>query len=194
MDHYVTGSTIRQLREKKGMTQARLAEQLDVSPKTISKWETAKGLPDIALLAPLAAALEVSVAELMSGSPVVNRNVSANLLRGSFYVCPVCGNVIHAVGEAVISCCGLALYPMEAEETDDAHRIGIESVEDEYFVSVNHDMTKSHFISFLAYVTSDRLQMVKLYPEGDAQCRFQLRGRGWLYLYCSRHGMMKQRV
>lgn len=194
MDNYVTGSTIKFLRERKGLTQAQLARRLDVSPKTVSKWETAKGLPDISLLDPLAVALDVSVTELISGNTVINRNISANMLRTSFYVCPVCGNIIHAVGQAVISCCGVTLPPMEAEEMDEAHSITVEPVEDEHVVVADHDMTKSHSISFLAYVTTDRIQLVKLYPEGEAQCRLQLRGRGWLYLYCNRHGLMKQRI
>lgn len=96
MNTYVTGSTIRQLREAKGLTQAELAETLSVSAKTISKWETAKGLPDISLLEPLAAALGVSVLELMQGEPIINRNRAANLLRSKLYVCPLCGNVLHA--------------------------------------------------------------------------------------------------
>lgn len=148
MDNYVTGSTIKFLRERKGLTQAQLARRLDVSPKTVSKWETAKGLPDISLLDPLAAALDVSVTELISGNTVINRNISANMLRTSFYVCPVCGNIIHAVGQAVISCCGVTLPPMEAEEMDEAHSITVEPVEDEHVVVADHDMTKSHSISF----------------------------------------------
>lgn len=194
MDSYVTGTAIRRLRERKNMTQAQLAEQLDVSPKTISKWETAKGLPDLSLLDSLAAALDVSVLELMSGEPVRNRNISSNLLRSKLYVCPICGNILHAMGEAVISCCGVTLPPLEAEEADEAHRILLEPVEDEQYAFIRHDMTKQHHISFLAYVTADRFQLVKLYPEGDAACRFQLRGRGSLYLYCNRHGLMRQTV
>ena len=194
MDYNATGRAIRHLRERKGMTQAALAEKIDVSPKTVSKWETAKGLPDISLLDAIACALEVSVMELMSGNTVTNRNVSGNMLRSKFYCCPVCGNVLHALGEASISCCGVSLPPLEAEETDGAHEIRLEPVEDEQFVSVSHEMTKSHYISFLAWVTSDRVQMVKLYPEGNAECRFQMRGHGYLYLYCNRHGLMKQKI
>ena len=81
MNTYVTGAAIRDLREKRGITQNELAEQIGVSNKTISKWETARGLPDISLLQPLAAALGVSVIELMNGEPIVNRNLSANMLR-----------------------------------------------------------------------------------------------------------------
>ena len=194
MDSYITGTTIKQLRELHSMTQAELAEQLGVSSKTVSKWETGKGLPDIVLLQPLANALQVSLAELLSGAPVKNTNRSCNMLRSKFYVCPVCGNVIHSTGESVISCCGIPLPVCEAEDADEAHMPMIEAVEDEHFITVRHPMTKAHFISFIAFVTTDRVQMVKLYPEGDAQTRLQLRGRGYLYLYCNQHGLMKRRI
>ena len=194
MNAYVTGAAIRQLREAQKLTQAELAERLGVSSKTVSKWETAKGLPDVSLLRPLAQALNISVIELMNGEPITNRNVSANMLRCRFYVCPVCGNVIHGTGDAVISCCGITLPALEAEEPDAAHAVRLEPVEDETFVSVCHPMTKQHYISFVAYVTSDRMQLVKLYPEGNAETRLQLRGRGVLYWYCRHHGLFKKRV
>jgi len=189
MNTYVTGSTIRQLREKRKLTQAGLAEQIGVSSKTISKWETAKGLPDISLLEPLSQALGISVIELMNGEHITNRNVSANMLRMKFYVCPICGNILHSTGSAVISCCGVTLPPLEAEEPDDDHAITIHQVEDEHFITIHHPMTKDHFISFVAFVTSDRVQLVKLYPEGNAETRLQLRGFGKIYYCCNRHGL-----
>ena len=176
------------------MTQAELAERIGVSSKTVSKWETAKGLPDITLLQPLAQALGISVIELMNGEQITNRNVSANMLRCKFYVCPICGNIIHSAGDALISCCGVTLPALEAEEADEEHAITMEQVEDEQFLTVCHPMTKEHFISFLAYVTSDRIQMVKLYPEGNAETRFQLRGMGYLYHYCNRHGLFRMKI
>lgn len=194
MNTYITGSTIKSLREAKNLTQSQLAQQIGVSDKAVSKWETGKGLPDLSLLEPLGAALGVSVLELLSGEPVVNRNTSGNMLRTKFYVCPICGNILHATGNALISCCGITLPPLEAEDMDDAHRPVIEPVEDEHFIAVPHPMTKQHYISFLAYLTSDRLQLVKLYPEGNAETRLRLRGRGMLYLYCNHHGLMKQRI
>ena len=194
MNSYITGTTIKNLREAKGITQAELAARIGISSKTVSKWETAKGFPDISLIEPLAKALGVSVLELMSGDVVTNRNLSANMLRSKFYVCPICGNAIHTLGDTVISCCGITLPALEAEEIDELHSLSIENVEDEHFVQIRHEMTKTHYISFLAYVTSDRLQMVKLYPEGNAETRMQLRGRGYLYLYCNKHGLMKQKV
>lgn len=193
MNTYVTSATIKQLREKQNLTQAELAERIGVSSKTISKWETAKGLPDVTLLQPLAQALGISVIELMNGEHIINKNTSANMLRSKFYVCPVCGNIIHSIGDSVISCCGITLPALEAEEADETHAITIENVEDEHFVTVSHPMTKEHFISFIAFVTSDRLQMVKLYPEGNAETRLQLRGLGTLYWHCNHHGLFKKR-
>ena len=194
MDTYITGATIKTLREKKGITQKQLADVLGVSGKAISKWETAKGLPDIALIEPLAKALGVSVMELMSGDTIINKNISSNILLSRFYVCPLCGNIIRTTGDTLISCCGITLPPLEAEETDENHRITIENVENEHFISINHDMTKEHYISFIAYLTTDRVQFVKFYPEGNADTRMQLRGRGNLYIYCNKHGLMKKKV
>ena len=194
MDIDTVGTTIKRLREAQGLTQAELAERLGVSAKAVSKWETAKGLPDITLFEPLAKALEVSLAELLSGETVVNKNVSSNVLRSKFYVCPLCGNIIRAMGNALISCCGTTLPPLDAEEIDSDHTVTIEPVEDEQFVTVHHDMTKTHFISFIAYVTSDRVQFVKLYPEGNAETRLQMRGSGFLYFYCNKHGLMRKKV
>jgi DNA-binding XRE family transcriptional regulator len=162
MNTYVTGTTIKQLREARNMIQAELAERIGVSSKTISKWETAKGLPDITLLQPLAQALGISVIELMNGEQITNRNVSANMMRSKFYVCPLCGNVIHSTGNALVSCCGITLPALEAEDADDDHTVVVEQVEDEQFITIDHPMTKEHFISFVAHVNSDRLQMVKL--------------------------------
>lgn len=193
MNTYVTGNTIKQLRETRGLTQTELAERIGVSSKTISKWETAKGLPDISLLQPLAQELGISVIELMNGEPIQNKNISANMLRGKFYVCPLCGNAVHSLGNAVVSCCGITLPPLEAEQTDDNHAITVETVEDEHFIMVHHPMTKQHFISFVAFVTADRIQMVKLYPEGNAETRLQLRGIGQIYFYCNRHGLFRHK-
>lgn len=194
MDNYITGQTIKHLRESKGITQLELAEQLGVSDKTISKWETGKGFPDIALIEPLGHTLGVSVMELLSGVTMINQNRSSNLLRSVFYVCPICGNVVHSMGATAICCCGIHLPPLEAELTDEQHSISVEVVEDERFITIAHPMTKEHYISFIAYVTADAIRMVKWYPEGNAETRMQFRGRGYLYIYCNKHGLMKMKV
>ena len=189
MNQYVTGAVIKELREKNKMTQLQLAEIIGVSDKTVSKWETGKGYPDITLLEPIAEAFRVSLTELISGNQVFNANVSANMMRSKFYICPVCGNAIHSMGEAVIHCHGVQLTPAVAEMTDEEHMIFIEKVEDEYYVRIDHEMTKTHYISFVAATSSDRCEMVKLYPEGNAEARFKIGNVRKLFFYCNRDGL-----
>ena len=191
---YVQNETIRALRERKALTQKQLAEKLCISDKTISKWETGKGLPDISLLEDLARVLGVSLTELMTGDLQTNENRSANLRRMGFYVCPVCGNVITAVGKGSFSCCGIPLPVQEAQPEDNAHTIIVEPVEDEICVTIAHPMTKSHYISFIAWVSNDRAELVKLYPEQDITVRFKKRGHGTVYAYCNRDGLFSRRL
>ena len=194
MGQYVTGSVIRALREKQNYTQKQLAEAIAVSDKTVSKWETDRGLPDVTLLEPLAKALKVSVAELLSGEYVVNRNRSGNPERARFYICPICGNVIWSMGEGAFSCCGVTLPPLEPEEPDQDHVLSVETVDNEWYVSADHPMTKDHYLSFIALVSYDRVQLCKLYPEQAAEARFPRRGGGTLYACCNRHGLYRVKL
>ncbi len=219
---YITAQTIKNLREGKHLTQTQLADRLTVSDKTISKWETGRGLPDITLLEPLAAALGASVAELLSGNVVENRNVAANMNRMLFYVCPICGNVITSVGDASVSCHGITLPPLEAERFDAAqtdaaqpdtgsasieqadttradenllcnkHAMSVQVIDGEYYVHIGHPMSKDHHISFLAFVSTSTLQIHKLYPEQSAEARFAITGAGTFYAYCNHHGLFAQ--
>ena len=191
---YITGETIKRLREKKKLTQKELAEKLMVSDKTVSKWETNKGLPDLCIPSELANALSVSVPELLTGDVAENRNISANMKRSKFYVCPICGNVIHAIGEGAFSCCGVRLPFQEAEEPDEQHRVFVEKVDGELYVYLNHPMEKNHYVSFMAYVTDSQIQLEKLYPEQEAQTRFRRAGRGVIYAFCNRHGLFSVKV
>ena len=191
MDNYVTGAAIRSLRGAKGLKQDELAERIHVSAKAVSKWETGKGFPDISLLEPLAKALDISVIELLSGDDIRNRNRAFNMLKSLFYVCPVCGNVIYATGEAVISCCGIVLPPLTNEPTDEEHEIHTEFIEDEIYVFMKHPMTKEHYISFFAALSDQGTQIVKLYPEGNAEARFKRSRISSLYAYCNRHGLFR---
>ena len=93
-----------------------------------------------------------------------------------------------------MSCCGITLPPLEAEPADEEHAIRKEIAEDEFYVSVDHPMTKDHYISFLAAVSDFGVQLVKLYPEGNAEARFFRRGNGWLYFCCNQHGLFRQRI
>ena len=201
MNNYITGTLIRKLREDRRMTQEQLADKVCVTAKAISKWETGRGFPDIGLVEPLAKALGISVIELLSGEDIRNRNRTADMRKVAFYICPVCGNVIQTIGEAVVSCCGITLPPLEAEpcstepadpdgtDTDSEHRIDIEVVEDEYYVTLDHPMSKTHYISFLAAVSDRTVQLVKLYPEENAEARFKMDRVERIYACCNRHGL-----
>ena len=75
MNTYVTGSTIRQLRETKHLTQAELAAKLSVSAKTISKWENGKCMPDYSIIQKLCEAIHVTLPELMDGEDAADSSV-----------------------------------------------------------------------------------------------------------------------
>lgn len=188
---YVTGKTIKSLREKRKLTQKELAEQINVSDKTISKWETEKGLPDVSVIEELAKALGVSITELFTGDLMENENQAGNMKKMHFFVCPICGNIITAVGKGSFSCCGVTLPVAEPEKCDEAHQILVETIDGEYYISMEHQMNKKHYISFLAYVTAGQFEVVKLYPEQDVSVRFRKKGHGILYAYCNRHGLFR---
>ena len=191
MNQYVTGTMIKRLRENRKMTQQQLAGKMNVSGKAISKWETGRGYPDISLIEPLSTALGVSVIELFAGENVVNTNRAFNMLRMKFYVCPICGNVMQSTGEAVISCCGVTIPALEAEPGDEAHCLRVERVEDEYYVTIDHEMSKTHYISFIAAVRDDGYELKKLYPEWNAEARFKISRTQRLFYYCNRHGLFQ---
>lgn len=194
MNSYVTGSTVKSLREAKGMTQKTLADRVGVSDKAVSKWETGRGLPDLTLLEPLGKALGVSVAELLSGERVVNRNRSGNPLRGRFYICPVCGNVLFAMGEAAIHCCGVALPPLEAEEGDRDHAFALSEVDGGWYLESDHPMRKDHYLTFMAQVSDFGVEITKLWPEQVPRASFLRRSGSTLYACCNRHGLFRLKI
>lgn len=192
MNNYISGKIIKELRERKKYTQLELANIIGVSDKTISKWETERGLPDITLIKPLAESLGVSIIELMNGEYIINKNKSSNMLKSRFSVCPICGNIIHSMGENVSSCCGINLPNLEAELEDEKHLINVQQINDEYYITLNHKMTKEHYISFIAYITMDKCEIIKLYPEQNSEARFFNKGKGIIYIYCNNDGLYKK--
>ena len=76
MDYNKIGEFIASLRKEKKLTQAKLAEKLFVSEKTISKWEKGNGIPDTNLLPKLCEIFEVSLDELLSGEKITIENKS----------------------------------------------------------------------------------------------------------------------
>lgn len=188
------GSLIFQLRKEKNLTQKQLGEKLELSDKTISKWERGLGCPDISLLRDISKIFNVNIEKILLGDLQENDINGGNMKRIKFYVCPNCGNVINSTGDGDFSCCGRKLEALVPKVMNENHSINIEEVENDYYVEINHEMTKDHFISFVAYVTYDRVLLIKLYPEQSPTVRFPRLGgkfeRGKFYMYCNQHGLL----
>ena len=157
MDSLTTGKLIKKLRTKQNLTQSQLAFMIGVSDKTVSKWETGRGIFDISLIEPLSKALNVSIFELISGNCVTNKNKSANIQKARFCVCPVCGNIIYSMGENINFCCGVNLSFLKEKNENEEHLICVNEVENELYVSINHSMEKNHYISFVAFVNYNKI-------------------------------------
>ncbi len=194
MDCKKIGELIYQLRKDKNLTQKQVADKMNISDKTISKWERGQGLPDISLLKELASILEVSIESILSGEMNTNDTLGGNMNKMKFYVCSQCNNLITTTGEATISCCGKTIESLTPQKANEEHRLNIEPVEDELFVTSNHDMKKDHYISFVAYVRGDRSLIVKQYPEWNLEFRLRKQGRGKLYFYCTKDGLFYQLI
>jgi len=194
MDLAKNGKLLCDLRKAKGMTQKQVAEILGVLPKTVSKWETGHGFPDVSTVSALADILGVNEKTILSGNLNTNPEESVNMKRTKFYVCPDCGSFMQGTGSSEVICCGKPLEALKASPTDDAHKITVSEIEDDYYIEFNHEMTKKHYISFVAYVRFDRVLTLKLYPEQNGEVRFpQMRG-GKLYFFCSSHGLFEVKI
>ena len=192
MDCGKTGALIRRLRMSRSMTQARLAQAVGVSPKAVSTWETGGGAPDLSLLPALSQALGVEMGCLLTGEVPDNDPVSGNMKHIQFFVCPDCGSIATSTGNAQVSCCGRSLAPLTAQKADEAHKLVVESVEDEWYLTSHHPMTKNCHLSFTAFALGDSVQITKHYPEWDFQLRLPRRRHGTLYWYSTRDGLFYQ--
>jgi DNA-binding XRE family transcriptional regulator/desulfoferrodoxin (superoxide reductase-like protein) len=189
MDCAKVGELICRLRKEQGLTQKQLADRLNISDRTISKWERGLGCPDVSLLHELSEALNVNIEKILEGDLSPNRVDGGNMKRLKFYVCPSCGNIVTATGDAEISCCGRKLAPLVPKPCDAEHCLKVETVEDDYYVTFSHAMEKDHYINFVAYVACDRMLLVRLYPEQGGEVRFPKLYGGRFYFGCSRHGL-----
>lgn len=192
MDCRKVGKLILNLRKEKGMTQKELADVMNISDRTISKWERGIGCPDVSLLHELSNILCVNIEKILSGDLEPNNADGGNMKRIKFYVCSTCGNILYCTGNSEISCCGRKLSPLIIQSEQSPHEISVNVVEDDYYLTIQHEMTKQHYISFVAYVASDRVLFIKLYPEQNAEVRFHKMHGGEIYFYCSNHGLFKK--
>lgn len=191
MNQQKTGSLIRTLRTEKKLTQKQLADALNISDRTVSKWERGLGCPDVSLLPDLAALLGVPIEKMLEGELLPNQPDGGNMKRIQFYSCPVCGNILTATASAQIGCCGRALQPLKAIQADEAHQVQMEEVDGETYLTFSHEMTKEHYIQFVAMVGFDRVQVIRLYPEQGGEVRLPRVARAKVYLYCTEHGFFQ---
>ena len=192
MDCYKAGKLICDLRKEKGLTQRMLADMLHISDRTVSKWERGAGYPDVSILHELSRVLDVNIEKILSGELGSNTPEGGNMKKVRFYVCPTCGSALWCTGGADISCCGRRLSPLIPQSEDSGHESVFSEDDDEYYIMLQHDMTKQHYISFVACAAYDRMMFLKLYPEQAAEVRFPKMYGGDLYFYCSEHGLFKR--
>ena len=192
MDCAKVGALIRRLRTEKKLTQAALAEALELSPKTVSKWERGLGCPDVSLLPALSATLGVNLSRLLEGELSPNQTVGGNMKKTRYFVCPDCGSITLSTGNAEISCCGRRLEALEMKKALPEDKLHVEIVEDEWFISSDHPMEKENYISFVAFQTGDKVELIKQYPEWNLQLRLKKRGHGQLIWYCTSEGLRYQ--
>ncbi|MCI8855097.1 MAG: helix-turn-helix domain-containing protein [Clostridiaceae bacterium] len=192
MDPVKIGKLIYTLRREKNLTQSQLAAQLYVSDKAVSKWECGNGCPDLSLLPLLSEALGVDLEKLLSGELDINEKSGGNMKNLSFYICPTCGNVITAMTEASVSCCGKKMKPAQPVKAEPEGRLTVERIENDYFITSEHPMEKGHYLSFVALLTGDSLLLRRQYPEWGLQVRIPALAHGRLFWYCTEHGLFWQ--
>lgn len=194
MDLEKTGELLSRLRKERGMTQKQVAGRLQISDRTVSKWERGAGLPDVSLLKDISALYGVDMEKILEGNLEEKGVEVGNMKRMKFIRCAHCGNIFWSTGGGEISCCGRKLIPLVAQDMDAAHDAKIEEIDNEYYVTFDHEMTKAHYITFAALVSWDRATVVRLYPEQSGEVRLPRRRRGELYLCCNKDGLFRKRL
>ncbi|MDL2258121.1 helix-turn-helix domain-containing protein [Eubacteriales bacterium OttesenSCG-928-K08] len=189
MDCSKIGRLIAQLRKEKGLTQQNIANALNISNKTVSKWECGLGCPDVSLWADLSVILGADMAQMMEGEITLNRPDSGNINKINFYVCPACKNVLVGTGSSSIFCCGRKLERLATNQDESTPHITTEIIDVDYYITIDHEMTREHYILFAAYVKSDIVFLNRLYPEQSPTLRIPQISDGKLYLYCTKHGL-----
>lgn len=192
MQNSKVGSIIRALRLEHHMTQKQLADKMNLSDKTVSKWERGLGMPDISLIPELSGLLGIDIMSLLSGDMTPNDFVGGNMKNTKYFVCPTCQNITLCTGEAEVSCCGKKLEAQTLKKAEEGEKLSVQVVEDDWNISSEHPMDKEHYISFLALASGDRIQIIKQYPEWNLNVRIPKRGHGMLIWYSTDHGLQYQ--
>lgn len=194
MDNVKIGQLIYKLRKEKHLTQLQLANQMNISDKTVSKWERGLGCPDISLLPDLSIALNVDLEKLLSGELNVKEILSGDMKKMNFYICPTCGNMITSMTDTAVSCCGKKLSVIQPQKATKDEKLSVEIIENDFFITSDHEMTREHYIAFVALLTGDSIMLRKQYPEWGLQVRIPIFAHGKLLWYCTQHGLFYQEI
>lgn len=194
MDNVKIGNLIYKLRKEKQMTQLQLAEQMNISDKAVSKWERGLGCPDISLLPELSKIFDVDLEKLLSGNLEDNDVLGGNMKKMCFYICPNCGNMITAMTDTNITCCGKKLKLLQPQKAPDHERLIVEEIENDFYITTYHPMEREHHISFVALLTGDSIMLRKQYPEWGLQVHIPIFAHGRLLWNCNKHGLFYQEI
>ena len=194
MDNIKVGELIRSLRKENHMTQLQLAEKLHVSDKAVSKWERGMGCPEVSFMTELSRIFEVDIQNLLSGELNRNELPGGNMKKLKFYVCPICGNLVTSMVETQVTCCGRKLKPITPVKAAEEEKLSVQIIENDYFISSEHEMTRNHYITFVVLMTSDTVMLNKQHPEWNLQLRIPVFAHGRLLWYCNQHGLFYQEV
>ncbi|MEY8353001.1 hypothetical protein AALB39_06520 [Lachnospiraceae bacterium 54-53] len=109
-----------------------------------------------------------------------------------YYVCPTCRNISLCTGEAEVSCCGKKLASLTLRKAEEEEKLSVQAVEDDWYITSGHPMSKEDYISFVVFVSGDRIQMIKQYPEWNLNIRLPRRGHGMLIWFSTDQGLLSQ--
>lgn len=194
MDNAKIGKLIYKLRKEQNMTQLQLAQQMNISDKTVSKWERGLGCPEVSLLPELSKLFGVDLEKLLSGQLETNARLGGDMKKLQFYSCPDCGNIITAMTATSLSCCGRKLQPLQPKRATEHERLVVEKVEDDFYITTAHPMECGHYIAFVALLSGDSIMLRKQYPQWELQVRIPIFAHGRLLWYCNKHGLFYQEI
>lgn len=194
MDQIKTGELIRKLRTDMGLTQKQLAQRLHVSDKAVSKWECGSGCPDLSLFSALAQVLGTNTDSLLTGEISKNDKEKGDMKKLRFYVCKECGNIITSASDAAVFCCGSKLTALDARRASESEMLTVQDIGGEWHITTDHEMTKDHYISFVAYQSDSSLMMFRQYPEWGININLPMFRSGRLVWYCGKCGLLFQDI
>lgn len=192
MDCRKVGELILKLRKERGWTQKCLADKMNISDRTVSKWERGIGLPDVGLLKNLSDIFGIDLGKMLDGDLNERETDGGNMKKVKFYFCPGLRQFSNRPQAAAdVTCCGRKLEPMRENETDEKHLAEVKTIDGEYYISFEHKMEKEHYINYVLCTGYDRVLVVRLYPEQGGEVRVPRISGAKIYLACSRDGLFR---